>query len=60
MLLAYNALVSTAGDLWGSFIINPFMPNGISHSYQLDHSIFVLRVVGWYFFIFIQILIGHS
>ena len=26
--------------------INPFMPNGISHPYQLDDSIFDLRVVG--------------
>ena len=25
------------------------MPNGISHSQQLDHSISNLRVVGWYF-----------
>ena len=30
---------------------NPFMPNGISHRYQLEQSISVLRVVGWYFFI---------
>ena len=60
-LLAYNALISTAGDLWGSFIINPFMSNGISYPYQLDQSIFVLRVVRRFFFsIFIQILIGHS
>ena len=35
--------------------INPFKPN-----YQLDLSISVLRVVRWYFFIFIQNLIGHS
>ena len=35
-------------------------PNGISHSYQLDKSISVLRVVGWYCFIFIQILIEYS
>ena len=26
-----------------------FKPNGISHSYQLDQSISVLSVVGWYF-----------
>ena len=25
------------------------MPNGISHRYQLEQSIFVLRDVGWYF-----------
>ena len=41
-------------------LLNPFQPNGISCSYQLGQSISVLRVVGWYFFIFIQILIQHS
>ena len=25
--------------------VNPFKPNGISHSYQLGQSIFLLRVV---------------
>ena len=29
--------------------VNPFKPNEIPHSYQLDKSISVLRVVGWYF-----------
>ena len=38
--------------------LNPFKRNEISHSYQLDQSISILRVVG--FFIFIQILIEHS
>ena len=28
---------------------NPFKPNGISHCYQLEQSIFVLRDVRWYF-----------
>ena len=28
---------------------NPFMPNGISHRYQLKQSISVLRDVRWYF-----------
>ena len=28
-------------------VINPFMPNGISHCYQLDQSITILRVVEW-------------
>ena len=28
---------------------NPLKSNGISHFYQLDQSIFVLRVVGWCF-----------
>ena len=37
-------------------IINLLKPNGISHSYQLGQFIFVLRVVGcFFFFIFIQI-----
>ena len=40
--------------------LNPFKPNGISHCYQLDLSIFVLRVFGWYFFIVIPILIEQS
>ena len=30
-------------------LFNPFTPNGISHSSQLDQSIFVLRGVGWHF-----------
>ena len=29
---------------------NPFIPNGISYRYELEQSISVLRVVGWYFF----------
>ena len=29
---------------------NPFKPDGISYIYQLDKSISVLRVVGWYFY----------
>ena len=28
---------------------NPFKPNRISHNYQLDQSISILKVVGWYF-----------
>ena len=28
---------------------NPFMWNGISHCYQLNQSISILRNVGWYF-----------
>ena len=28
---------------------NSFMPNGISHRYQLKQSISFLRDVGWYF-----------
>ena len=34
---------------------NPFMPNGISHRYQLEQSISVLRGVTWYFSFFIQV-----
>ena len=29
--------------------INPFKPYGTSYYYQLDKSISVFRVVGWYF-----------
>ena len=32
------------------FSLNLFKPNGISHSYQLDQLISVLKVVGWYAF----------
>ena len=39
---------------------NPFIPNIFSHPYQLDESISNFRVVGWYIFIFIQILKGTS
>ena len=31
---------------------NPFMPNGISHRYQLEQSISVLRDARWYFSFF--------
>ena len=34
--------------------LNPFKPNGISDCYQLDLSIFVLRVFGWYFSLLFQ------
>ena len=29
--------------------LNPFKPNGVSHCYQLEQSIFVSIDVGWYF-----------
>ena len=32
----------------GSVVVNSFKPNAISHYYQLDRSISVLRVVRWY------------
>ena len=35
--------------------INQFKPNWISHSYQFDQSIFVLRIVGIYIFYFKEI-----
>ena len=35
--------------------INPLRPNGIPHSYQLDQSISILRVVGWNFSILFKI-----
>ena len=35
--------------------INLSMTNKISHRYQLEQSISVLRDVRWYFFIFIQV-----
>ena len=34
---------------WPKNKINPFMPNGTSHPYQLDQSISILRIVGCYF-----------
>ena len=39
---------------------NPFKHNGISHCYQLEQSISILRNVGWYFSFFFHILIEHS
>ena len=29
--------------------LNPFKPNGVSHCYQMEQSIFVSIDVGWYF-----------
>ena len=37
-----------------------YMPKGISHCYQFDQFISVLRVVGWYFTFFIQISIEQT
>ena len=37
---------------WYIVDINPFKPNEISHSYQLDQCISVLRDTGWYSFHF--------
>ena len=49
-----KTVTSIATLKWNSKIcshwqFNSFKPNGISHCYQLDQSISVLRVVGWYF-----------
>ena len=45
---AYNE-ISSMQWAYSSRSINPFMPNGIPHSYKFDQPISVLRVVGWYF-----------
>ena len=50
--------VQDFGEMSFNVIINPFKPHGNSHSYQLDLSISILRVV--VFFIFIQISIEYS
>ena len=41
-------------------LLNPFTHNRISHSSQLDHSIFVLRGVRWHFSFLFRIFIEHS
>ena len=33
----------------GQLLVNQFMLNGISHRYQFEQSISVVRDVGWYF-----------
>ena len=59
------AIVAFPGHTYLPFMdisfFNPFKPNEGAYPYQIDQSITVLRVVGWYFFflIFIQILIQH-
>ena len=46
--------IRTPSDLYVDTIylsllhLNPFKPNEISHNYQMEHSISILRVVGWY------------
>ena len=40
--------------------VNPLKPNGISQCYQLEQSIYVLRDVGCFFSILIQIQIKHT
>ena len=48
--------------LWHSqeFSLNPHLPNGLSHPYQLDDSIFHLRGVCCTFFIFYHIFYRNS
>ena len=41
--------LSWAQILFGLSNIYPFKPNGISHRYQLDNSVFNFSGVGWYF-----------
>ena len=45
-------------DLFGQdiFLLNPFMPNGISHPCQLDDFIFNFRYVGLYFSLLFKFL----
>ena len=59
-------VISTMKRVWanwqGKCLLDPYMPNGISHPYQLDKSISSFRVVGWcffFFFIFVQICTKH-
>ena len=62
MIFSHSSVLSNVCDAQKSFLskmiplstnnigpANPFKPNGISHCYQFDKSISVLRVVGWYF-----------
>ena len=45
----FKILMKMKTDLTSVCVFNPFKPIGISHDYQLDRSISILRVVGWYF-----------
>ena len=49
MFLKINSKREYSFDYVLVCMFNQFKPNGISHSYQLDESISVLRVVEWYF-----------
>ena len=50
---ACHVLVCDCGNPGHYHLFNPFMPNVFSDPYQLDESIFVFRVVGCYFFLFL-------
>ena len=41
--------LSNMAKCFRTMLFNPFKQNVISHSYQLDQSMSVLRVVGWHF-----------
>ena len=47
--MPHGTLLILFHEVGFSMYFNPLMPNGLSLSYQLDQSISVLRVVGWYF-----------
>ena len=49
MLHRYIIDVLSAQGIYMYIDINPFKPNGFSHSYELDQPISVLRVVGGIF-----------
>ena len=50
MILWFDLSLHIFPPFWFiSNVINPFKPNGISHYYQSDQSISILRVVGLYF-----------
>ena len=54
MLGNYLQQTTSADDIFryifpGALRVNSFKLNGVSHSYQMDQSISVLTVVGWYF-----------
>ena len=50
MMDCYGAQKKDAVSSLGVVNLNPFKPNGISHSYKLDQSISVLRVFWVVFF----------
>ena len=47
--LLFEGNTQVSNSIFIPTLFNPFKPNGISLSYQLDQSISMLRVVGWYF-----------
>ena len=46
LYISYGCYSKTELSKTDVCLINPYKPNGISHSYQLDESISNLRVVG--------------